>query len=178
MPRTLSTWQRDLGEPLVEGARPVAAWTRRATVGLLALLVFAALGGLLGVHTSTASATANGWTLSLSYPRVARAGLDVTWRATVQHPGGFGKEITLAVTGDYLNIFETQGFHPDPSDQSRDGSTLYLTFTAPKGDTFVVDFDAYVQPASQAGSAATVSVVGNSTLTPLASVHVATHLAP
>jgi hypothetical protein len=75
-------------------------------------------------------------------------------------------------------MFETQGFHPQPADETRDASTLYLTFTAPPGDTLVVDFDTYVQPASQAGSAATVAVVDNATLTPLTSVHVSTRLTP
>jgi hypothetical protein len=141
-------------------------------------VVLAALGSLLGVHTSTASTRENGWTLSLRYPHMARAGLDVQWQATVTHPGGLGKEVTLAITGDYFNIFETQGFHPQPADETRDASTLYLTFTAPPGNTFVVDFDTYVQPASQAGRAATLSVVDNATFTPVTSVHFSTHLAP
>jgi hypothetical protein len=145
---------------------------------VLAILVAAALSSMLGVHTSTASASANGWTLSLHYPRMARAGLDVQWQATVIHPGGLGKNVTLAITGDYFNIYETQGFHPQPNDETRDGTTLYLTFTAPPGDTFVVDFDTYVQPASQAGRAATLSVVDNATLAPMTSVHFSTHLAP
>jgi hypothetical protein len=174
----LSTWQRDTGAPLSSGPHPGAAWSRRATLAVLLLAVLAALAGLLGVHTSTASATGNGWQLSLRYPRVARAGLDVTWQATVTHPGGLGKSVTLAVTGDYLNMFETQGFHPQPADETRDATTLYLTFTAPPEDTFVVDFDTYVQPASQAGSAATVAVVDHATLRPLASVQINTHLAP
>jgi hypothetical protein len=173
-----STWQRDTHAPLASGPLPAAAWGRRAILTLLLVAVLAALAGLLGVHTSTASATGGGWQLSLRYPRVARAGLDVTWQAAVTHPGGLGKTVTLAVTGDYLNIFETQGFHPEPAEETRDATTLYLTFTAPPGDTFVVDFDTYVQPASQAGSAATVAVVDHATLSPLASVHVSTTLAP
>ena len=147
-------------------------------MGVLALVVLAALCTFLGVHTSTATSSGNGWTLSLHYPRVARAGLDVQWRATVTHPGGFGKEVTLAITGDYFNIYETQGFHPEPAEETRDAGRLYLTFTAPPGDTFVVDFDTYVQPASQAGSAATLSVVDNTTLRAVSSVHFDTHLAP
>jgi len=174
----LSTWQRDSGVPLASGPHTAAAWWRRVTLAALALAVLTALTGLLGVHTSTAAATGNGWDLSLRYPLVARPGLDVTWQATVTHPGGLGKSVTLAVTGDYLNLFETQGFHPEPADETRDATTLYLTFTAPPGDTFVVDFDAYVQPASQAGSAATVAVVDPASLSPLTSVHISTHLAP
>ena len=177
-PAGASTWQRDVDAPLATGAHPAATWVRRSTLGVLALLVLAALAGLLGVHTSTASASANGWDLSLRYPRVARAGLDVTWQATVRHPGGLGKNVTLAITGDYFNIYETQGFHPEPAEETRDGSTLYLTFTAPPGDTFVVDFDTYVQPASQAGGSGTLSVVDDVTFTPLTSVRFSTDLSP
>ena len=92
------------------------------------------------------------------------------------HPGGFGKQLTLAVTGDYFDIFETQGFHPNPTDETRDGHDLYLTFTAPPGDTFVVDFDAYIQPASQQGRSATVALVKGTT--PLVWVSYRTRLLP
>jgi hypothetical protein len=145
---------------------------------VLLVIVVAALASLLGVRTGTAGTESEGWRLSLRYPEVARPGLDVQWRATISHPGGLGKEVTLAITGDYFNIFETQGFHPEPADETRDGNTLYLTFTAPSGGTLVVDFDTYVQPASQAGVAATVAVVDPHTLTTLAAVHVTTHLVP
>lgn len=90
---------------------------------------------------------------------VARAGLGTTWQVAVRHTGGFDGPITLAVTGDYFDVFETQGFHPDASKSRRDGSRIYLTFDPPPGDTFVVDFDAYIQPSSQRGRTASVSVV-------------------
>jgi hypothetical protein len=125
----------------------------------MALLVAADLLSLLGVRTSSVSAQHDGYTVTLHYPSVARAGLDTPWQVTVNHPGGFGAQLTLAITGSYFNIFETQGFHPNPSDETRDGNTLYLTFTAPPGDTFVVDFDTYVQPASQQGRSATLTVI-------------------
>ena len=175
----LDTRQCDIGTPLARGRNPRALWGRRATLAVLLVLVVGALGGALGVHTSTASATGSGWALRLDYPAVARAGLDVTWRATVTRPGGFGKEITLAITGDYFDIYETQGFHPNPSDETRDGHTLYLTFTAPPhGDRFVLVFDTYVQPAAQTGKSATVAVVDPTTLQPYTSVQVTTRLAP
>ena len=65
---------------------------------------------------------------------------------------------------------------PNPSDETRDGRTLYLTFTAPPGDTFVVDFDAYIQPASQRGRAATVALV--EATTPVVAVRYRTRLLP
>jgi hypothetical protein len=145
----------------------------------MAFVVAAGISSLLGVHTSTVSTHSNGYDLTLHYPAVARAGLDTEWQVTVTHPGGFGKQLTLAVTGDYFNIFETQGFHPNPSQETRDGQNLYLTFTAPPGDAFVVDFDTYIQPSSQKGSTATVSLVKNSNFTTaVASVHIDTRLMP
>jgi hypothetical protein len=177
-PARTSTWQSDDGVPLAEHSHAAASWVRRGTMAVLLAVVLAASASLLGVRTGTATASSGGWGISLRYPEVARAGLDVQWQATVTHDGGFGKEVTLAVTGDYFNIYETQGFHPQPTDETRDGDTLYLTFTAPQGDTFVVDFDTYVQPASQAGSAARVAVVDTSTFATLAGVDVTTHLVP
>ena len=47
-----------------------------------------------------ADATEDDWSLSLDYPAVARAGLDVTFAATVRHDGGFGgpvDTVTLAL---------------------------------------------------------------------------------
>ncbi len=159
-----------------EASHPAVPWVRRVALAAMALVVAAGLTGLLGVHTSEASARHDGYILTLHYPGVARAGLDTTWQVEVTHPGGFGKELTLAVTGDYFDIFETQGFHPNPSDETRDGRTLYLTFTAPPGDTFVVDFDAYIQPASQQGRAATVALVEGTT--PLVAVRYRTRILP
>jgi hypothetical protein len=135
------------------------AWWRRVFLALLALVVAAGLAGLLGVRDATATGDEDGWSLQLRYASTARAGLDVPFVATVRHEGGFDKEVTLALTGDYLDIFETQGFHPEPSGETRDGQTLYLTFDAPpQGDTLTVSYDAYIQPASQIGRDATVAV--------------------
>ena len=59
----------------------------------------------------------------------------------------------------------------------RDGTTLYLTFDAPDGDVMTVGYDAYIQPSSQVGRDATVSVV-DADLATLVSVDIATHLLP
>lgn len=135
------------------------AWWRRAFLVVLALVVAAGLAGLLGMRDATAGAQEDGWSLEVRYAAMARAGLDVPLVATVRHEGGFDKQVTLALTGDYLDIFETQGFHPEPSDETRDGHTLYLTFDAPpRGDTLTVAYDAYIQPSSQVGKDATMAV--------------------
>jgi hypothetical protein len=145
----------------LEGARDSALWGRRAALTLVALLVVAALVGVLGVHTSTAVAERGGWAMSVDYPKVARSGLDIRWRVQVQHPGGFGKTLTLAVSSNWWEIFETQGFFPEPDGVQRDGDTTYLDFDDPPGDTFVLDYDAYVQPSAQVGRTAHAAVIIN-----------------
>jgi hypothetical protein len=138
----------------------VSSWSRRAILTLVLVVVVAGALGFLGVRTGDATSSESTWSLRLHYATVARAGLDVPWQVTVTHAGGFDGPVKLAITGRYLDIYETQGFHPEPSDESRDGSTLYLSFQPPdSGDTMVVAYDAYIQPASQQGRAGTVSVV-------------------
>ncbi|GAB3866894.1 hypothetical protein GCM10028801_39750 [Nocardioides maradonensis] len=143
---------------LAESSFPAALWGRRLGIGFLALVVAVDLAGGLGVHTVTRSAAGAGYRLTLSYPGIARPGLDVPWRVTVEHPGGFSGPITLALTGDYLTIFETQGFHPNPTSETRDGNDLLMTFAPPPGDTFVLDYDAYIQPASEHGADGTLAL--------------------
>lgn len=157
--------------------RRLAVWGRRGFLGLLLVVVLAGLAGLLGVRQATATESSNGWTLSVEHASIARAGLDVPWRVTVEREGGFDRTITLAVTGDYFDIYETQGFAPEPSASTRDGELLYLTFDTADGDTFTVSYDAYIQPSSQRGRAATVSVVDEH-LVPQVSVEINTFLLP
>jgi hypothetical protein len=160
----------------VSSVGPVNRVLTRTALCLLVVAVAAGAVGALGLHTSTASASADGYTLEMSYPRTARAGLDVEWQATVTHVGGFDHDVTLAMSAAYFGMFETQGFFPEPSEETRDGDTLYLTFTKPDGDTFVVGYDAYIQPSSQRGSTASVSVVDGGT--PVVTVRLKTTLLP
>ena len=154
-----------------------ARWGRRVFLGLLLVVVLAGAAGLLGVRSATATASANGYDLEVTHASVARAGLDVPWQVVVTHADGFEKEVTIAVTGDYFDIYETQGFTPEPSASMRDATTLYLTFDAPDGDVLAVDYDAYIQPSSQVGRDATVSVV-DAAHVPLVSVDIDTYLLP
>lgn len=155
---------------------PATVWVRRATLWVLAGLVLLALLTLFGVRSATTEVTGQGYRMSITYPRIARAGLDVPWRVTVAHPGGFGKALTLAVTGSYFDLFESQGMRPSPSSETRDADTYYLTFSAPQGDTFTVYLDTYVQPASQRGSSGTVTLMDGNI--PRVTAHFSTWLWP
>jgi hypothetical protein len=145
-------------------------------LSVLAVIVLAGAAGILGVHTSTSTAAADGYRVSVDYPRTARAGLDVAWQVTINRTGGFDDDVVLAITADYFEIYETQGFFPEPSDQTRDGRYLFLTFTKPPGDRLVVAYDAYVQPSSQIGRDAEVGVMVDGRI--VAPVRIDTWLAP
>jgi hypothetical protein len=163
-------------EDVLAGPPRGRRWAGRVFLTLLLVVVLAGGTGLLGVRTGSASAERGGYRLTVQYPFIARAGLDTTWRVTVRRDTTLPAKITLAISGGYFNIFETQGFHPDPDTETRDASMLYLTFIAPRADTFVLDYDAYIQPSSQVGHAATLAVIVGGRQ--VVSTHFATHLAP
>lgn len=151
----------------VDGVRSTVA-NRRGVVGrrialsLMALAVVVGATGFLGIKAHTIHASGNGYTMSLTYPRVARAGLDIPWRLTVHAPpSGFPKQLTIAVSNRYWDIFEFQGLHPEPTDESATPKFVYLTYTPPDSDTMSVSLDTYVQPAAQVGREATVQVVSD-----------------
>ena len=101
-----------------------------------------------------------GYRLTVTYPQTARAGLDVPWRVRVHRDGGLPGQLTLAVTEQYFRIFETQGFYPDADQTRSDGQYVYFTFDTVAGRrTSCVDYDAYIQPASQLGKSAKVRLI-------------------
>jgi len=69
---------------------------------------------VFGVHSRSTSATRNGYTLAVTYPQSARAGLDVPLRIRVHRDRPIDDHLTLAVIAEYFRLFETQGTYPDP----------------------------------------------------------------
>jgi len=134
------------------------AWSRRIGLTLLLLVVVAGAAGLFGVRARTITRQAGPYTLAVTYPQVARAGLDVPWRVHVSYPKA-PKSITIAVSSGYFRMFETQGFYPDPDTQKNDGRFVYFTYNSPPSRGMDLEYDAYIQPAAQLGSRATVEVV-------------------
>jgi hypothetical protein len=136
---------------------------RRIELTFMALAGIVGATGFLGVKARTLRSSAFGYTMTLTYPQIARPGLDIPWRLTLHHPGGFDQKqmITVAVSNRYWDIFEFQGLHPSPSDETADSDFVYLTFEPPPAgsDSFSVSLDTYVQPASQIGRHAVTSVI-------------------
>jgi hypothetical protein len=161
--------------PASAGPRPVRG--RSILVAALLLIVTAGAAGLFGVRTTTNTATGGGYEVSVEYAWIARAGLDVPWTVTVHRAGGFTGPISLAVTGDYFDIYESQGLDPEPAAQSADAEFLYWTFDPPPaGEDFTIDFDAYIQPASQWGASGEVRLLEDAT--PVVTVPFTTALVP
>lgn len=139
---------------------PPSRWGRRVGVAVLLVLVVLGAVGVFGVHSRTATREANGYTLSVTYPQVARAGLDVPWRVRVHKDGGVNSELTLAISSAYFRLFETQGFYPDPDSATNDGQSVYMQFgKPPPGQDFVLEYDAYIQPAAQLGKTVTIRLI-------------------
>jgi hypothetical protein len=150
---------------------------RRIALTVMALVVAVGASGWLGVRAESKTSSSLGYTMHLTYPRVARSGLDIPWNLRLTHPGGFKGNIVVAISANYFDIFEFQGFHPNPSDETADAHFVYLTFSPPSsGDTFTFSWDTYVQPASQVGRAVTTKVIVDGVT--VASAHYSTMLVP
>lgn len=150
---------------------------RRGAVVVLLLVMVAGAVGVFGVHTSSASASGGGYVVTVTYPRTARAGLDAPWSVDLRAPSaGFGEQIVLAVSSSYFDIWEQQGFSPEPSAETSDGTWDYMTFDPPPGRDFSLTFDGYIQPGSQRGRDGEVAVLV--TERPVVSVQFSTWLAP
>jgi hypothetical protein len=151
---------------------------RRVALSVMAVVVLVGATGWLGVRAETKTSSSLGYTMTVTYPRVARAGLDIPWNVRVTHAGGFKGDIIVAISANYFDIFEYQGFHPQPSDETADAHFVYLTFSPPPkpAETFTMSWDTYVQPSSQVGRDVTTKVIVDG-LT-VASAHYSTLLAP
>lgn len=135
-------------------------WARRLGVALMCLALVTAATGWLGVHSRTVTATGDGYTLRVTYALVARSGLDVPLQLRISASEPITGDVVVAISADYFRMFESQGFYPQPSDTVADADTVYFTFSPPpRGNTMVIDYDAYIQPSAQQGKRATISVI-------------------
>jgi hypothetical protein len=134
-------------------------WPRRLFLALLAIIVAFGLTGWLGVHTSTATARGHGVTLSVRYAHVARAGLPVPFEITITKPAGFDDDVVLAVSQNYLGLFDRNGVTPQPSSENSNGSDVVWRFDKPEGTTFVVTLDMQVQSGQHWGRSGSVTLL-------------------
>jgi hypothetical protein len=119
---------------------------RRLAILFLVAFVVAGLSSILGAHTSSAGATAQGYTVTVTYPSVTRPGLPIRWEIEVTHPGGFDQPIRLGTTFEYLHLFDISNLEPDAATSTASGSQVIYAFDPPAGDTFRVAMDGNTEP--------------------------------
>jgi hypothetical protein len=126
-------------------------------IGITILVVFVGMGavGLLGVRSDSVSASGDGITLEVQYPKVARPGLESPWAFRVSQEGGFGDSpVTIATSLAWLSMFDENGRNPTPSAEYVDGDMVVWEFDPPPGETFTFEFDARLGPSVQQGMTA------------------------
>lgn len=125
------------------------------------LLAFLAVGatGLLGVRSRTTTVQDGGYQLTVTYGQVTRPGLATPWSLEIHHPGGFDGPITVSTDTKYLDLFDENGFDPQPSKSTATPDMVMWEFEPPDGDTLGVSLDARVEPGAQWGRVGETSVL-------------------
>jgi hypothetical protein len=145
-----------------------ARWSRfeqvlRATaVGVMTLIVASAALGLLGVRTTTSTATGEGLVLTVEHAATARPGLAAPFAIEVASSDGapLPSTLDLVLTSDYLAAYDQNGLDPQPATSSSDGDHSIWTFeTTPGADRFRVELDARLEPSVQWRRDGTVALV-------------------
>ncbi len=150
---------------------------RRVFLALLVLFLLLGLSEQLGVRSATASSSADGYRLTVTYAAMTRPGLDTPFDIEVTSKKNLPDEIAIAVEHGYLDLFdENGGLNPEPTDSGADGRSVYWTFTTRGTRSFRASLDTILATGREWGSSGTVALlVGGRTVT---SVHIRTWVAP
>jgi hypothetical protein len=116
---------------------------------------------LLGVRSRTVDASSpdGAVTLHVHYAQIARAGLDVPFRITVERPGGFDEDVAVAVSGEYLDLFDRTSVDPAPASATATADDVIWRFDPPPGDSLEIAVDMQVQGGRHWGRTGTVAVL-------------------
>jgi hypothetical protein len=125
---------------------------RRVGMSFVLLVVLAGLTGLFGIRSVTDASSGGGYRLAVHHAQVTRAGIAVPLHLRVEHPGGFSKPITIAMSAALPERFDFQNWYPNPSKETATQNFIYYEFDPPPGDVFQVSLDARTSP-DQNGSA-------------------------
>lgn len=119
---------------------------RRLFMTVLGAFLALGLTGFLGVKSRTTTVTGGGYELTVTYGQVSRAGLATPWSFEVRRPGGFDGPIRVATNTSFLDMFDENGFDPDPSSTTATPDEVIWEFEPPDGDTLGVSLDARIEP--------------------------------
>lgn len=136
-----------------------ARTVRRIFLTLLAAFIALGATGRFGVRSATATASGGGYELTVTYGQVSRPGLPTPWSFVVRRSGGFDGPVTVATTHKYLDLFDENGFDPQPSSSTATEKYLIWEFDPPPGDTLAVSLDARLEPGVQWGRSGETAVL-------------------
>ena len=132
---------------------------RRMFIVLLFAVLALGLTGLLGVKTRTVTAHGAGYDLTVTYGQVSRPGLPTAWSLRIHHDGGFDGPVSVAASSEYMDLFDENGFDPQPSKTTETDDQVIWEFEPPPGDTLAVSRSSRVSPGVQRGKTGTTSVL-------------------
>lgn len=148
---------------------PRRVLVRRIAYGVTSLLLTALVVSAIldaatevdiwGVADDRVRAIGDGYVLEVEYAPVTRAALATPFAIVVRHPGGFDGPIDLAITSEYLEMWDFQALYPDPSGVVGDAERVVMTFDPPEGDVIRIFLDARIQPAQQSGRNGSVALL-------------------
>jgi hypothetical protein len=127
----------------------------------VSLFLVAGVFGFLGPRTDVATATAGGYTLSVTYPAITRPGLPVRWEFAVTHAGGFDGPVRIATSFDSLHLFDISNIEPDAREATGSAGDIVYAWDPPAGDTFRASMDGNTEPNAHEVPTVTTSVFVN-----------------
>lgn len=131
------------------------------SISLLGALVLTGLFGFFGVRSTTATASANGFTIAVTHASVTRPGLatPLDLRITTDDGSPLPAAVTTRIGSSYLAIFDENGLDPQPVSSFQSDEWTWWTFEVPDGATTLeVSFDARLEPAVQWGQGSTAAI--------------------
>jgi hypothetical protein len=133
---------------------------RRLAMLAIAVVVVLGAAGVLGVRSTTTRSHGGGYTLSVTYPRVTRAGIPAALRVEVTGDDPITEPVRLAITASYLDLFDEQGVRPEPSASTTSGSFLVWEFDPPlRGRRLTVRIDVIMETGRHFGQDGMVALV-------------------
>ena len=84
-----------------------------------------------GVDSATVRADGGGYGLEVVYPSVSRPALASPFEIVVTRDGGFDGPITLAISRDYLKMWDENGLVPAPAGETSDDRVGALGVRSP-----------------------------------------------
>ena len=135
------------------------------TTGILSALMFLGVTDTLGwtsaygVSSAVVEVSSAGRTLRVRYPEVTRPALASPFDITVVDPDGFDEPVRLRLNRDFFQLWDENGWYPEPSSERSQGEWIEIEFDPPSGDELRVSFDARIEPAVQSGRAGEVALM-------------------